>query len=149
MLFVSDSQTQHHYRKRSFLTDESATLAVIVVAIDFEWSVRRVILALGSSATSTFAGWRGTARAGVATEGATLAPPAKVFWGDAPSWNVNASSPLSGRRNWHLTGASDGAGRRAGLGRGTPDAVTWLLRASKVTAGLSVSSYFYGRGERI
>lgn len=51
MFFVSDSQAQRHDRIRSFLTDDSATIAVILAAIDFEWSVRRAILALGSSPT--------------------------------------------------------------------------------------------------
>jgi len=64
MFFVSDSQTQRHDRIRSFLTDESATIAVILAAIDFEWSVRRAILALGSSPTKhirevVFAGFHG------------------------------------------------------------------------------------------
>jgi hypothetical protein len=51
MFFVSDTQTHRHDRIRSFLTEESATIAVILAAIDFEWSVRRAILALGSSPT--------------------------------------------------------------------------------------------------
>jgi hypothetical protein len=64
MFFVSDSQIQRHDRIRAFLTDESATIAVILAAIDFEWSVRRAILALGSSPTKhirevTFAGFHG------------------------------------------------------------------------------------------
>lgn len=64
MFFVSDSQKQRHDRIRSFLTDESATIAVILAAVDFEWSVRRAILALGSSPTKhirevVFAGLHG------------------------------------------------------------------------------------------
>lgn len=64
MFFVSDSQTQRHARIRAFLTDESATIAVILAAIDFEWSIRRAILALGSSPTKhirevVFAGFHG------------------------------------------------------------------------------------------
>jgi hypothetical protein len=64
MFFVSDSQPQRHDRIRSFLTDESAAIAVILAAIDFEWSVRRAILALGSSPTRhirevVFAGFHG------------------------------------------------------------------------------------------
>lgn len=51
MFFVSDSQIQRHDRIRSFLNDESATIAVILAAIDFEWSIRRSILALGSNPT--------------------------------------------------------------------------------------------------
>ena len=51
MFFVTDSQTQRHSRIRSFLNDDSATIAVILAAIDFEWSIRRAILALGSSPT--------------------------------------------------------------------------------------------------
>lgn len=64
MFFVSDSQAHRHERIRSFLTDDSATVAVILAAIDFEWSVRRSILALGSSPTKhirevVFAGFHG------------------------------------------------------------------------------------------
>ena len=51
MFFVSDSQFERHKRIRSFLTDESSTIAVILAAIDFEWSIRRAILALGTSPT--------------------------------------------------------------------------------------------------
>ncbi len=51
MFFVSDSQAERHRRIRALLTEESATIAVILAAIDFEWSIRRAILALGSSPT--------------------------------------------------------------------------------------------------
>ena len=51
MFFISDSQASRHDHIRSFLNDESATIAVILAAIDFEWSIRRAILALGTSAT--------------------------------------------------------------------------------------------------
>jgi hypothetical protein len=51
MFFVSDSQKERHTRIRAFVTDESATIAVILAAVDFEWSVRRAILALGTSPT--------------------------------------------------------------------------------------------------
>lgn len=64
MFFVSDNQELRHNRIRAFLTDDSATVAVILAAIDFEWSVRRAILALGTSPTKhirevTFARFHG------------------------------------------------------------------------------------------
>lgn len=51
MFFVSDSQAIRHDRIRSFVTDESSAIAVILAAIDFEWSMRRAILALGTNPT--------------------------------------------------------------------------------------------------
>ncbi len=51
MFLVSDSQEERHNRIRAFLTVESAPIAVILAAVDFEWSVRRAILALGSNST--------------------------------------------------------------------------------------------------
>jgi hypothetical protein len=40
---VSDSQASRHERIRSFLTPETAVIAVLLAAVDFEWTVRRVI----------------------------------------------------------------------------------------------------------
>lgn len=51
MFLVSDSQQSRHDLIKSFLKDDSATIAVILAAIDFEWTIRRAILALGCSPT--------------------------------------------------------------------------------------------------
>lgn len=51
MFFVSDSQVARHDRIRSFVTVENSAIAVILAAIDFEWSMRRSILAMGTSPT--------------------------------------------------------------------------------------------------
>lgn len=51
MFFVSDSQQSRHDLIESFLKEDSATIAVILAAIDFEWTIRRAILALGCSPT--------------------------------------------------------------------------------------------------
>lgn len=40
---VSDSQESRHERIRSFLTQETTVIAVLLAAVDFEWTVRRVI----------------------------------------------------------------------------------------------------------
>lgn len=48
MFFVDDTQTQRHKRIRSFLKTEPA-IAVLLGATDFEWTVRRAIIALGES----------------------------------------------------------------------------------------------------
>jgi hypothetical protein len=40
---VSDSQASRHDQIRSFLTKEHAVIAVLLAAVDFEWTVRRVI----------------------------------------------------------------------------------------------------------
>ena len=50
MFLVSDKQTDRHEKIRSFLATEPA-IAVLLAAIDFEWTVRRAILALGTSPT--------------------------------------------------------------------------------------------------
>ena len=48
MFFVNDSQTQRHKKIRSFLKTEPL-IAVLLGAADFEWTVRRAIIALGHS----------------------------------------------------------------------------------------------------
>lgn len=40
---VRDSQRTRHERIRSFLNDENAVIAIILAAIDLEWTIRRVI----------------------------------------------------------------------------------------------------------
>jgi len=40
---VGDSQKNRHETIRAFLNDEQSLIAVILAAIDFEWTVRRVI----------------------------------------------------------------------------------------------------------
>ncbi|MFZ1536486.1 MAG: hypothetical protein WAT23_03770 [Chromatiaceae bacterium] len=51
MFLVSDSQQNRHDLIESFLKEDTATIAVILAAIDFEWTIRRAILALGCSPT--------------------------------------------------------------------------------------------------
>ena len=48
MFLFSDNPYQRHKYIWSFLNDETATVAVILADNDFECSVRRAILALGS-----------------------------------------------------------------------------------------------------
>jgi hypothetical protein len=51
MFFVSDSQQSRHDFIESFLTADTATIAVILAAIDFELAIRRAILVLGCRPT--------------------------------------------------------------------------------------------------
>jgi hypothetical protein len=51
MFFVSDTQQRRHGAIRGFLREETATIGLILAAVDFEWTVRRAILALGVSPT--------------------------------------------------------------------------------------------------
>jgi len=51
MFFVSDTQKERHELISSFMTPDRITIAVILAAIDFEWTIRRTILAMGSSPT--------------------------------------------------------------------------------------------------
>lgn len=51
MFFVSDTQAQRHEMIRSFLTEDRAPIAVVLAAVDFEWTVRRSILSLGTNPT--------------------------------------------------------------------------------------------------
>tara|TARA_R110001599_G_scaffold127379_8_gene300760 strand:- start:27801 stop:28271 length:471 start_codon:yes stop_codon:yes gene_type:complete len=46
---VSDSQHDRHAKISQFLNDREPVIAVLLAAADFEWTVRRAILALGSS----------------------------------------------------------------------------------------------------
>ena len=46
---VGDSQQARHSRIRGFLSAEEPVIAVILAAADFEWTIRRAILALGRS----------------------------------------------------------------------------------------------------
>lgn len=51
MFFVSDTQANRHRLIRSFHSKSQDMIAVILAAVDFEWTVRRAILALGTSST--------------------------------------------------------------------------------------------------
>ncbi|MBM3884915.1 MAG: hypothetical protein FJ361_03590 [Gemmatimonadetes bacterium] len=46
---VRDTQRSRHRKIRGFLTAESATISVLLACVDFEWTVRRGIYALGTS----------------------------------------------------------------------------------------------------
>lgn len=46
---VRDSQCERHAKISAFLKDGEPVIAVLLAATDFEWTVRRRILALGSS----------------------------------------------------------------------------------------------------
>lgn len=46
MFLVSDSQGRRHAKIRSFLKDEPV-IAILLAAVDFEWTVRRAIVAMG------------------------------------------------------------------------------------------------------
>jgi hypothetical protein len=51
MFFVDDNQDSRHQFIREYLTKKSAAIAIILASIDFEWMLRRAILALGKSET--------------------------------------------------------------------------------------------------
>lgn len=51
MFIVSDTQNERHRLIRSFLTPDRASIAVILAAVDFEWTMRRAILAFGTRPT--------------------------------------------------------------------------------------------------
>lgn len=51
MVFVNDTQEQRHKFIRSFLNRDTAPIAILLAAIDFEWTVKRAILAFGTSPT--------------------------------------------------------------------------------------------------
>jgi hypothetical protein len=51
MFLVADTQEVRHQKIRSFLPKEPA-IAILLAAVDFEWTVRRAILALGTSPNS-------------------------------------------------------------------------------------------------
>lgn len=46
---VGDSQSTRHARIKGFLVEGEPVISVILAAADFEWTVRRAILALGKS----------------------------------------------------------------------------------------------------
>ena len=46
---VGDSQADRHSKIRGFLSEGEPVIAVLLAAADFEWTVRRAILALGTS----------------------------------------------------------------------------------------------------
>jgi hypothetical protein len=49
MFWVNDTIEERHARIRSFLNREDRTIAVLLAAANFEWIVRRAIIALGHS----------------------------------------------------------------------------------------------------
>lgn len=51
MFWVRDKQDARHERIRRLVTRDDAGIAVLVAAADFEWTIRRGILALGRSST--------------------------------------------------------------------------------------------------
>lgn len=51
MFFVNDTQDLRHIFIRKHLAKETASIAIILASIDFEWTLRRAILALGRSST--------------------------------------------------------------------------------------------------
>jgi hypothetical protein len=46
---VDDKQPERHAKIKSFLENRENVIAVLLAATDFEWTVRRAILALGTS----------------------------------------------------------------------------------------------------
>jgi hypothetical protein len=51
MFFVNDTQERRHKFIMSFLKKDTAPIAILLAAIDFEWTVKRTILAFGTSPT--------------------------------------------------------------------------------------------------
>lgn len=51
MFFVNDTQENRHKFIEGFLNEETLPIAVLLAAVDFEWTLRRAILALGMSPT--------------------------------------------------------------------------------------------------
>ena len=51
MFFVNDTQENRHKFIRSFLKEPTAPISVLLAAIDFEWTLKRAILAFGTSPT--------------------------------------------------------------------------------------------------
>ncbi len=49
---VGDSQQDRHLKLSQFLKEGEPVIAVLLAAADFEWTVRRAILALGSSSNT-------------------------------------------------------------------------------------------------
>lgn len=46
MFWVNGNQEERHAKINSFLNEEEAVIAVLLAAADFEWTIRRVIIAL-------------------------------------------------------------------------------------------------------
>ncbi len=55
MFLVSDSQSDRHTRIRAF-KGQDASIGAMLATIDFEWTVRRAILACGTSPNATIRG---------------------------------------------------------------------------------------------
>jgi hypothetical protein len=51
MFFVSDNQDERHTFIHELLIEKTASVAIILASIDFEWTLRRAILAMGRSST--------------------------------------------------------------------------------------------------
>jgi len=51
MFFVNDNQDNRHAYIRGQLNEKTASVAIILASVDFEWTLRRAILALGKSST--------------------------------------------------------------------------------------------------
>jgi hypothetical protein len=51
-LLVSDTQENRHAQIRRLLVDQKAVIAVLLAAADVEWTIRRAIIALGTSPTA-------------------------------------------------------------------------------------------------
>ena len=51
MFYVNDKQQERHDFVLSHLTEQAASIAIILASIDFEWTLRRAILAMGKSPT--------------------------------------------------------------------------------------------------
>lgn len=52
MFLVSDTIERRHLKIRSFLPGEPV-MAILLAAVDFEWTVRRAIIALGTNSNKT------------------------------------------------------------------------------------------------
>lgn len=51
MFFVDDNQDERHEFVQKLLIERTASVAIILASIDFEWTLRRAILAMGISST--------------------------------------------------------------------------------------------------
>ena len=49
---VDDNHSNRHAKIRSFLTEGTAVIAVLLAAVDLEWTLNRTIRALGKSASA-------------------------------------------------------------------------------------------------
>lgn len=46
---VKDTQSERHRRIRAFVTDELALVAVLLAAVDLEWTLRRALYVMGTT----------------------------------------------------------------------------------------------------